>query len=110
MTSDELISLGVTSSILTPVDETFLDKDGNIVSVEKFVPVIGLSGHRTCEKCGQIMNGRVFDGHTDNFVCLRCLEKEEEKKLSQREIAEALLPDMTTVPMTDEDIERFMRG
>ena len=65
MTSDELISLGVTSSILTPVDETFLDKDGNIVSVERFTP---------------------------------------------REIAEALLPDMTTVPMTDEEIERFMRG
>ena len=65
MTSDELISLGVTSSILTAEDETFLDKDGNIVSVERF---------------------------------------------TTREIAEALLPDMTTVPMTDEDIERFMRG
>lgn len=105
-----MMSRGITSSILTAEDETFLDKDGNIVSVEKFVPVIGLSGHRTCEKCGQIMKGRVFNGHTDTFVCLRCLEKEEAKKLTQREIAETLLPDMTTVPMTDEEIERFMRG
>lgn len=72
MTSDELISLGVTSSILTPVDETFLDKDGNIVSVEKFVPV------------GQA--------------------------ISPRELAETLLPDMSTVPMTDDEIQRFMRG
>lgn len=72
MTSDELISLGVTSSILTPVDETFLDKDGNIVSVEKFVPV------------GQAIN--------------------------PRELAEILLPDMSTVPMTDDEIQRFMRG
>lgn len=106
----EMMSRGITSSILTAEDETFLDKDGNIVSVEKFVPVIGLSGHRTCEKCGQIMKGRVFNGHTDTFVCLRCLEKEEKKKRSQREIAETLLPDMSTVPMTDEEIERFMRG
>ena len=61
----EMMSRGITSSILTAEDETFLDKDGNIVSVERFTP---------------------------------------------REIAEALLPDMTTVPLTDEEIERFMRG
>lgn len=61
----EMMSRGITSSILTAEDETFLDKDGNIVSVERFTP---------------------------------------------REIAETLLPDMTTVPMTDEEIERFMRG
>lgn len=102
-----MMSRGITSSILTPVDETFLDKDGNIVSVEKFIPVIGLSGDRTCRKCGQIMKGRIFNGHTDTFVCLRCLEKEEAKKLTKREIAETLLPDMTTVPMTDEEISNF---
>ena len=61
----EMMSRGITSSILTAEDEIFLDKDGEIVSVERFTP---------------------------------------------REIAETLLPDMTTVPMTDEDIERFMRG
>ena len=61
----EMMSRGITSSILTAEDEVFLDKDGNIVSVEKF---------------------------------------------TQREIAETLLPDMTTVPMKDEEIERFMRG
>ena len=68
----EMMSRGITSIILTAEDETFLDKDGNIVSVEKFIPV------------GQA--------------------------ISPREIAETLLPDMTTVPMTDEEIERFMRG
>ena len=61
----EMMSRGITSSILTAEDETFLDKDGNIVSVERFTP---------------------------------------------REIAEALLPDMTTVPMTDEEIKRFMES
>lgn len=68
----EMMSRGITSSILTAEDETFLDKDGNIVSVEKFVPV------------GQAIN--------------------------PREIAEALLPDMTTVPMTDDEIKRFMES
>lgn len=61
----EMMSRGITSSILTAEDETFLDKDGNIVSVERFTP---------------------------------------------REIAETLLPDMTTVPMTDDEIKRFMES
>lgn len=68
----EMMSRGITSSILTAEDETFLDKDGNIVSVEKFVPV------------GQAIN--------------------------PRELAEILLPDMTTVPMTDDEIKRFMES
>jgi hypothetical protein len=33
-----------------------------------------------------------------------------ELELTPRELAETLIPDMTTVPMTDEEIERFMRG
>ena len=61
----EMMSRGITSSILTADDEVFLDKDGNILSVHKFTP---------------------------------------------REIAETLLPDMCTVPMTDEEIERFMES
>ena len=61
----EMMSRGITSSILTAEDEVFLDKDGDIVSVEK---------------------------------------------LTQREIAETLLPDMTTVPMTDEEIRQFMES
>ena len=61
----EMMSRGITSSILTADDETFLDKDGNIVSVERFTP---------------------------------------------RELAETLIPDMTTVPMTDEEIQRFLKS
>ena len=33
-----------------------------------------------------------------------------EIELTPREIAETLLPDMTTVHMSDEEIDRFMRG
>ena len=33
-----------------------------------------------------------------------------EIELTPRELAETLLPDMTTVPMTDDEIKRFMRG
>lgn len=33
-----------------------------------------------------------------------------EEKLTPREIAETLLPDMTTVPMTDEEVARFMES
>ena len=65
MEFDEMMSRGITSSILTEEDEVFLDKDGDIVSVERFTP---------------------------------------------REIAETLLPDMSTVPMSDEEIKRFMES
>lgn len=33
-----------------------------------------------------------------------------EIELTAREIAETLLPDMSTVPLTDDEIKRFMRG
>ncbi len=68
----EMMSRGITSSILTAEDETFLDKDGNIVSIERLVPV--------------------------------------DQVISPRELAETLLPDMCTVPMTDEEINRFLES
>lgn len=67
-----MMSRGITSSILTAEDETFLDKDGNIVSVERFLPV--------------------------------------DQAINPRELAETLLPDMCTVPMTDEEINRFLES
>lgn len=33
-----------------------------------------------------------------------------EIELTPRELAETLLPDMTTVPMTDDEIKRFMES
>lgn len=33
-----------------------------------------------------------------------------ELELTPRELAETLIPDMTTAPLTDQEIERFLRG
>ena len=81
MPFEDLIKNGVTSSILTPESEIFLDINGDIVCEEK------------------------FDLIPPSSAC-----PNPEIELTPRELAETLLPDMTTVPMTDEEIDRFMKG
>ena len=43
----------------------------------------GLTGPRTCGKCGQLRKGRVIYGFTDYFVCFNCLVRDEAKIISQ---------------------------
>lgn len=82
MPFEDLISKGVMSSILTPESEIFLDKDGNILYEEKFEDLIPPSSAWPNPKL----------------------------ELTPRELAETLIPDMTTVPMTDEEIQCFLKS
>lgn len=77
----EMMNKGIMNSILSSESEIFLDKDGNIVCEEKF-----------------------------DLIPPSSAWPNPELELTPRELAETLLPDMSTVPMTDEEIERFMRG
>ncbi|MBQ1298007.1 MAG: hypothetical protein IIY21_28470 [Clostridiales bacterium] len=81
MPFEDLIKNGITSSILTPESEIFLDINGDIVCEEKF-----------------------------DLIPPSSAWPNPEIELMPRELAETLLPDMTTVPMTDEEIDRFMKG
>ena len=81
MPFEDLISKGVMSSILSPESEIFLDKDGNILYEEKF-----------------------------DLIPPSSAWPNPELELTPRELAETLIPDMSTVPMTDEEIKRFLKG
>ena len=81
MPFEDLISKGVVSSILSPESEIFLDKDGNILYEEKF-----------------------------DLIPPSSAWPNPELELTPRELAETLIPDMTTVPMTDDEIQRFLKS
>ena len=77
----EMMRRGIASTILTPESEIFLDINGNIVCEEKF-----------------------------DFIPPSSAWPNPELELTPRELAETLIPDMCTVPMTDAEIERFLES
>jgi len=55
----------------------------SICEAKKRVTALGLTGTRTCGRCGQLRKGRIIYGYTEYFLCFRCLVKDEAKALSE---------------------------
>ena len=52
---------------------------------KKRVTALGLTGPRTCGRCGQLRKGRILYGYTEYFLCFNCLVKDEAKGISETE-------------------------
>ena len=55
----------------------------SICEAKNRVTALGLTGPRTCGRCGQLRKGRIIYGYTEYFLCFRCLVKDEAKELSE---------------------------
>lgn len=47
------------------------------------ISLLGLTGPRTCGRCGKLSKGRIIIGYTDYFECFNCLVKDEAKGISE---------------------------
>lgn len=59
------------------------DDPPSICEAKKRVTALGLTGPRTCGRCGQLRKGRTLYGYTEYFLCFRCLVKDEAKGISE---------------------------
>jgi hypothetical protein len=65
--------------------DTIADDPPSICEAKKRVTALGLTGPRTCGRCGQLRKGRILYGYTDYFLCFNCLVKDEAKGISETE-------------------------